>query len=81
MVDHICITCDRIAELKLAVFRDICNVSKCFCSRTTIHFQDSMMYSGLLDMFLPTKHDMLDCSIASLQSNFLYLLCLSHTVA
>jgi hypothetical protein len=38
MVDHICITCDRIAELKLDVFSNICNVSKCFCFGTTVNF-------------------------------------------
>jgi hypothetical protein len=39
-----------------------------------------MMYSGLLDVFQSTKHDMLGCSIlASLHSDLLYLLCLSHT--
>jgi hypothetical protein len=80
LVDHICITCDRIAELKLAIFSNICNVSKWFCYRTTVHFRDSMMYSGLFDGFQPTKHAMLGCSIlASLQSDLLYLLCLFHT--
>jgi hypothetical protein len=30
LVNHISITCDRIAELKLVVFSHICNVSECF---------------------------------------------------
>jgi hypothetical protein len=38
MVDHICITCDRIAELKLAVFSNICIVSKCFFFGKTVNF-------------------------------------------
>jgi hypothetical protein len=39
-----------------------------------------MIYSGLLDVFQLTKHDMCGCStLASLQSDLLCLLCLSHT--
>jgi hypothetical protein len=34
LVDHICITCDRINELKLIVFSPICYVSQSFCCGT-----------------------------------------------
>jgi hypothetical protein len=67
LVNHICITCDKISELKLAVFSHIRNVSKCFCCGKTVHFRDSWMHSGLIDVFQPTKLDMLGCSnLASL---------------
>jgi hypothetical protein len=38
LINHICITCDRIVELKLVVFSHICNVLKCFCCGKTVHF-------------------------------------------
>jgi hypothetical protein len=38
LVNHICITCDKIAELKLDIFSHIGNVSKCFCYGTTVNF-------------------------------------------
>jgi hypothetical protein len=73
LVNHICITCDIIAELKLVFFSHICNVSK--------HFRDSLMHSGLLDVFQPIKLDMLGCSnLASLQSNWFNSLCLFHNL-
>lgn len=64
MVDHICITCDRIAEQKLAVFHHICNVSKCFCYGTRAHFRDNMISYDLLDILHPTNlvQPMLVCS-------------------
>jgi hypothetical protein len=81
LINHICITCDTIAELKLAISSHICNVSTCFCCGKTIHFRDSLMYSSLLDVFQPTKFDILGCSnLASLQSNWLYSLCLFHNL-
>jgi hypothetical protein len=43
-------------------------------------FRDSLMHSSLIDVFQPTKLDMLmGCSyLASLHSNWLYSLCLFH---
>ena len=81
MVDHICITCDRIAELKHVVFRHICNVSNSFCCGTRANFHDNMnIYSGLDNSLHPTKEShMLDCSrLARLKSDLSYMCCLSQ---
>jgi len=81
LVDHICITCDRIAELHLAVFSHICNVPNYFCCGTRVQFRDNMISYDLLDIVQPTKLvlPLLDCSdLARLESNFSYPLCLSQ---
>jgi hypothetical protein len=57
LVDHICITCDRINELKLAVFSPICYVPQSFCCGTLDYARDNMkIHSGLVDIFQPKKY-------------------------
>ena len=84
MVDHICITCARIAELKLAVFSHVCYVPTKFCCGMDTKIHSSMkLNSGLVDILQPTKVilPMLDCSILSrIESDLSYPLCLSQNV-
>jgi hypothetical protein len=40
LVDHICITCDKIAELKIAACSSICYVMKYFCCGIVHSFYD-----------------------------------------
>jgi hypothetical protein len=54
LVDHVCITCDRINELKLYVFSSICYVSLSFCCGTLDYVRNSLMHSGLVEVFQPT---------------------------
>jgi hypothetical protein len=96
LVDHIYITCDRIAELKLVVFGHICYVSNSFCYNigdsslvdflqpTKIH---NLCYnigdSSLVDFLQPTKiaSPMLACSdLVRTQSDLSHPLCLSKHV-
>jgi hypothetical protein len=56
LVDHICITCDRIMELKLAVFSPICYVSQSFCVGIVDHVRDNKKINYVLvDILQPTK--------------------------
>jgi hypothetical protein len=81
LVDHICITCDRINKLKLAVFSPICYALQSFCCGTLDYVRNSLMHSGLVEVFQPTKLDMLGCSnLANLPSNWLNSLCLFHNL-
>ena len=73
----ICITCDRITELKLAVFSHECYVPKNFCCGIDAKLPDSMtLHSVLADVLPPTElSSMLDCSrLARVRSD---LSCLS----
>lgn len=74
MVDHICITCDRIAKLKLTVFSPICYVIESFCCRIVPNFCDIMNIDSILvDILHPTKVTlpMLDCCTNSkIESDF-----------
>ena len=74
LVDHICITCARIAELKQAVFSHICNVSQNVCYGTIVHVRDIMeIHSGLVDILQPTQVilPMLDCfNLARIKPKF-----------
>jgi hypothetical protein len=74
LVDHICITCDRINELKLVVFRPICYVSQSFCCGTLDYVRDNMkIHSGLVDILQPAKGhlSMLTyCHPARIESDF-----------
>jgi hypothetical protein len=55
LVDQICITRDRINELKLAVFNPICYVSQSFCVGIVDHVRDSMQINYfLVDILQPT---------------------------
>ena len=80
-MDHICITCDRIAELKHAVFSHICCVSMTCCG-TYAEICDSMkLKSDLVDIMQPTQVilPMLDrCNLARIEPKFSYPLCLSQ---
>jgi hypothetical protein len=82
LVDHICITCDRIGDLKLAVFSHIHNVLTSFCYGTLDHVHNSMkLNSGLVAILQPTNEilSMLDCSnLARIESDFSHPLCLSQ---
>ena len=65
LVDHICITCDKIDELKVVVFSHICYMPKCFHWGTLDHVRDSMkITSGLVHILQPNFFflPMLDCS-------------------
>jgi hypothetical protein len=81
LVNHICITCDRIAYLTLVVFSHICYVSQSFCYGTLDYVRDMMkIHSGLVDILQPTKVilPVLDCSnSARIESDISYSLCLS----
>lgn len=81
MVDHLCITCDKISELKVVVFSHICYMPTCFCCETLDKFQDIMMHSVLVDILQPTKiiSCLLDCSnVAKSGSDLSYNLYLSQ---
>jgi hypothetical protein len=82
LVDHICITCDRINALKLDVLSPICYVSQSFCCGTLDYVRDSMqLYSGLVDLLQPTNIllPVLECSnSARIESDFSYPLSLSQ---
>jgi hypothetical protein len=82
LVDHICITCDRINELKLAVFSRICFVSQSFCCGTLDYVRDSMqLYPGLIDILQPNDIilHMFKCSnSARIELDFSYPLSLSQ---
>jgi hypothetical protein len=82
LVDHICITCDRIADFKLAVFSHLCYVSQSFYCGTLDYIRDMMkIHSGLVDILQPTKVNLhvLDCSnSARIESDISYPLCLSQ---
>jgi hypothetical protein len=84
LVDHICITCDRINELTLAVFSPICYVSQSFCCGTLDYVCDNMkIHSSLVDIFRPANVllSMLDCcNLAGIASDLSYSLCLSQHV-
>jgi hypothetical protein len=65
LVAHICITCARINELKLAVFSHRCYVLQPFCGGTLDYVCDMMtIHSGLVDILQPTKVilPMFDCA-------------------
>jgi hypothetical protein len=56
LVDHICITCDRINELKLDVLSPICYVSQLFCCGALDYVRHSMqLYPSLVDILQPTN--------------------------
>jgi hypothetical protein len=82
LVDHICITCDRINEQKLDVLSPICYVSQFFCCGTLDYVRDSMqLYPGLVDILQPTNIllPVLECSnSARIESDFSYPLSLSQ---
>jgi hypothetical protein len=82
LVDHICITCDRIMELKIVVFSPICYVSQSFCVGIVDHVRDIKNINYVLvDILQPTKIilPMLDCcNNARIESKFSYPLCLSQ---
>src|SRR4051812_11993826 len=84
LVDHICITCDRIAELKLVVFSHTCYVSRYLCGGIDFTICDNMkVISHLVNIVHRTKVTlpMLDCSnLSRFESYFSYNLCLSHNV-
>jgi hypothetical protein len=48
LVDHMCITCDRIMELKIAVFSPICYVSQSFCVGIVDHGRDNKNINSVL---------------------------------
>ena len=82
LVDHICITCDKIAELKIAACSSICYVMKSFCCGIVHNFHDCMnIDSVLVDILQPTKVilQMLDCfNSYRIESDLSYPLCLSQ---
>ena len=82
LVDHICITSDKIAELKIAACSSICYVMKSFCCGIVHNFHDCMnIDSVLVDILQPTKVilQMLDCfNSYTIKSDLTYPLCLSQ---
>jgi hypothetical protein len=83
LVDHICIACDIIAELKLVIFSNICYESKSFCCGTIDKFSDNIKDSTLVDFLQPTNitSPLLACSdLDRIESDFSYQLCLSQHV-
>jgi hypothetical protein len=79
LVDHIYITCDRIAELKLAIFSHICYVSNSFYCWTIHNLCDNIEDSSLVDFLHPTKiaSPMLACSdLVRTESDLSHPLCL-----
>ena len=83
LVDHICITCDRISELKLLVFSQVCNVPVFDCFGTIAHVQDSMkIHSALVDIVQPTKLivPMVGSDFPRIGCDLSYSRCLSHAL-
>ena len=79
LVDHICITYDKIAELHRAIFSHICYVPESF-SFGTITNSQYMMYSSLVDVLQQTKAALLNCSNHTrFEHDYTHTLCLSQT--
>ena len=80
-VNQICVTCDRIAELKIDSITHICNLSHDVCYEPLHEFRNSRVHYELIEVVhsSSTASHVWNCfDVASSNSDWFYMLCMFH---